>query len=111
MDTSVSGFTAGPSGGSRQPHAGPRDRNPARVQFAAGLPEERSGVDFGTRFQSLPTNPAFFFPDMLAQDLTGEPGEEEEEGGKKREGGKTAPGLEEDIVCMCTQAQGLWPAA
>lgn len=30
---------------------------------------------------------------------------------KKREGGKTAPGLERDIVCMCTQAQGLWPAA
>lgn len=32
-------------------------------------------------------------------------------GRQKERGGKTAPGLEGDIVCMCTQAQGLWPAA
>lgn len=40
-----------------------------------------------------------------------ESGEKEvkEEGNKERR--KTAPGLEEDIVCMCTEAQGLWPAA
>ncbi len=84
MDTSFSGFTAGPSSGSLQPL---RDRNPARVQFAAGLPEERSGVDFGTRSQSLPTNPAFF-PDMLAQDLTGELGKKK---GKSERGGKNSP--------------------
>lgn len=98
MDTSFSGFTAGPSSGSRQPHAGPRDRNPARVQFAAGLPEEKSGVDFGTLFQSLPTNPAFF-PDMLAQDLTGELRKKKK--GKEREkGGGTAPGLRK-ILYAC----------
>lgn len=51
----------------------PEKQNPRQVQFAAGLPDERSGVDFGTRSQSLPTNPAFF-PDVLAQELTGELG-------------------------------------
>lgn len=86
MGTSFSGFTAGPSSGSRQPHAGPRGRNPACVQFAAGLPKERSGVDFGTRFQSLPANPAFF-PDMLAQELSEQLGKKEKKG-KKREGEK-----------------------
>lgn len=60
--------------------------NSAQVQFASGLPEERSGVDFGTRLQSLPTNPAFF-PDMLAQDLTGELGKKK----KKKERGKNSP--------------------
>lgn len=30
---------------------------------------------------------------------------------EKERGEETAPGLGEDIVCMCTQAQGLWPAA
>lgn len=82
MDTSVSGFTAGPCSGSGQPRAGPRGRNPARVQFAAGLPEDRSGVDFGTRFQSLPTNPAFFSR-HVGSGTHWRTGEEEE--GKKRE--------------------------
>lgn len=36
----------------------------------------------------------------------------EEEKEKEEEGGeKNSLGLEDDIVCMCTQAQGLWPAA
>lgn len=82
-DTSFSGFTAGPSSGSRQPHAGPRDWNPARVQFAAGLPKERSGVDFGTHSQSLPTNPGFFFfPRHVG---SGSHWRTEEEEGEKRE--------------------------
>lgn len=55
----------------------------------------------------VPTNKScLFFADVLAQDLAGEL-----EKKKKIEGKKTAPGLEEDIVCMCTEAQGLWPAA
>lgn len=49
-----------------------------------------------------------FFPDMLAQDLTGELGKKKRE---KEERGENSPKAEEDIVCMCTQAQGLWPAA
>lgn len=35
--------------------------------------------------------------------------EEQDEGKQERE--KTALGLEKYIVCMCTEAQGLWPAA
>ena len=87
-----------------------RGRNPARVQFAAGLPEDRSGVDFGTRFQSLPTNPAFFSR-HVGSGTHWRTGEEEGKKRERRRRGETAPGLEEDIVCMCTQAQGLWPAA
>lgn len=37
-------------------------------------------------------------------------GKEVKEEGKKQRG-KTAPGLEEDSLCMYTEAQGLWPAA
>lgn len=63
----------------------------------------------------VPTNKSCLFFQTcwlrISLERTGE-GEEEEEGGEEREGrGGTAPGLEEDIVCMCTQAQGLWPAA
>lgn len=100
MDTSVRFQCGGPAA------AESGNRNPAPDQFAAGFPEERSRVDFGTRSQTQPTNLFFFFPDMLAQKLTGELGRK-----KKERRGETAPGLEGDIVCMCTQAQGLWPAA
>lgn len=68
-----------------------------------------------------PTNKScfflFFFPDMLARDLDGKLGKEKKKKRKakeragKGEVGETAPGFEGDIVCMCTQAQGLWPAA
>lgn len=74
-------------------------RATARVQFAAGLPEERSSVDFGTCFQPLPTNPAFFSPFFSRRVGSGshwrtEEGEEEkeEEGEKREKGGETAPG-------------------
>lgn len=100
MDTSFSGFTAGPSSGSRQPHAGPRDWNPARVQFAAGLPKERSGVDFGTHSQSLPTNPGFFFSQTCWLRISLENGGRRR--GKKRKGGgrKQPPGWRK-ILYVC----------
>lgn len=64
----------------------------------------------------------------MAQDLAGELRKKKKKKGEKKEverrvegrggGGrerkeekKTAPGLEEDIVRMCTEARGLWPAA
>lgn len=39
-----------------------RVREKAPVKFAATFPKEKLSVDFGTRCQTLPTNPAFFFP-------------------------------------------------
>lgn len=103
MDTGGSGFTAGPSSGSRLPHAGPRNRNQAWVQFAAGLPEERSDVDFGTRFQSLPTNPAFFSRHVGSEThwRTGEEEEKEEEGRKKGERGEKQPQGWSEILYAC----------
>lgn len=70
----------------------------------------------------------FSSQDVLAQDLAGElrkKKKKKKKGGKERSGEegrgveerkeekrkKTAPGLEEDIVRMCTEARGLWPAA
>lgn len=110
MDTSISGFTAGLGSGSPQPHTGPRKWNPAPVQFAAGFPEEKSDVDLGTHSQNQPTNPAFFFQACWLK-ISMENWGRRKRGRQKERGGKTAPGLEGDIVCMCTQAQGLWPAA
>lgn len=107
------------------PREGSRERESNLLQVS---PEETSCVDFGTGLQSLPTNPVCFFLLLLFFSLllprrvgsgsrwrTEE--EEEEKGGKERsgeEGGggeerekrkkKTAPGLEEDIVRMCTEA-------
>lgn len=80
-------------------------------------PKEKLSVDFGARHQTLPTNPAFFFP-LFKRVGSGSrwrsEGKEVKEEGKREEGeggGETAPELEKDIVCMCTEAQGLWPAA
>lgn len=39
-----------------------RVREKAPVKFAVTFPKEKLSVDFGTRCQTLPTNPAFFFP-------------------------------------------------
>lgn len=39
-----------------------RVRETAPVNVLRASPKEKLGVDFGTRYQTLPTNPAFFFP-------------------------------------------------
>lgn len=79
------------------------------VNLLRASPNEKLGVDFGTRHQTLPTNPAFFFPLFKC---VGSGSCWRSEGKEvKEEGGGAAPGLEEDIICMCTEAQGLWPAA
>lgn len=85
MDTSISGFTAGPSNGGRQLHAGPRSRNQGESNLLQV--SLMRGVDFGTHFQSLPTNPAFF-QDMLAEELTGELGKKKMKGKTERGGGQ-----------------------
>lgn len=74
------------------------NRNPALDQFAAGFPEERSRVDFGTRFQTQPTNLFFlFFSDMLALESHWKTGKERK---KRREGGKQPQGWRE-ILYAC----------
>lgn len=92
---------------------GSERRLPVNVLRAS--PKEKLGVDFGTRRQTLPTNPAFFLSPLFKCVGSGScwrsEGKEVKEDGGKNRGGGTAPGPEEDIICMCTEAQGLWPAA
>lgn len=96
----------------------PGFREKAPDKFYLRLSQRRSSVlILALAARPFPTNPAFFFPLFFKHVGSGScsksgggGGEEVKEEGKK-ERGKTAPGLEEDIVCMCTEAQGLWPAA
>lgn len=85
------GFLCSPC---RTPGSGRR----LQSNLLATFPKEKLSVDFGTRCQTLPTNPAFFLPpfsNMLAQDLARKWGkrskrrrEEREEKNSPRAGGR-----------------------
>lgn len=109
MDTSFSGSTAGPRSGSRQPRVWEKGAK-LESNLLQVSPRRRAvlilALTSSPYQQILP-----FFPQTCWLRISLENWGRRRRGRERREGEKTAPGLEEDIVCMCTEAQGLWPAA
>lgn len=108
-------FHWGPVGGSLQSHAGreteKRSSSPICCRFPWG--EKQCWFWHTLHRPKQQILPFFFFETCwlrISVENWGKKKKKRKEK-KERERVKTAPGLEGDIVCMCTQAQGLWPAA